>query len=111
MPLPRIPADPVAAATDPTQPTAEERAAMHRLAQVALGNSGQGNRCANFLLAWSDADAYGAFDFTDLWACGPEVIHDMVTVFSLIARVSEYPELLDPTVRDDLRAIATRWRH
>lgn len=108
---PPAPANSLVPLDDPTRPTAEERDAMHRLAKVALGSSGQGNRCANFLLAWSDADTYGAFDFTDLWACDPEVIHDMVTVFGLIARISEYPELLDPTVRDDLTAIAARWRH
>lgn len=95
---------------DPTRPTHEELDAMHRLAQVALGSSGQANRCANFLLAWSDGDTYGTFDLTDIWACGPEVIHDMVTVFGLIARVSEYPQLLDPTITRDLDAIALRWR-
>lgn len=109
MPNPYPPAN-LGAAADPAQPTPEEHAAMHRLAKVALGSSGQGNRCANFLLAWSDADSYGAFDLTDIWACGPEVIADMVTVFGLIARVSEYPEVLDPTLRDHLKAIAVRWR-
>lgn len=95
---------------DPTQPSPEEVAAMHRLAEVALGSSGQANRCANFLLAWSDADRFGAYDPTDIWACDPTVIADTVTVFGLIARVSEYPELLDPTIRDALAAIVTKWR-
>lgn len=102
---------PEGADTEPTRATAEEIAAMHRLADVALGSSGQASRCANFLLAWSDGDAWGTFDLTDLWACGPRVIQDMVTVFGLIARVSEYPELLDPTITRDLKAIAARWRH
>lgn len=95
---------------DPTQPTAEERAALRHLAKVALGSSGQANRCANFLLAWSDADTWGAFDLTDLWACNPRVIQDMVSVFGLIARVAEYPEVLEPALRADLKAIAARWR-
>ncbi|KZC21399.1 MULTISPECIES: DUF7673 family protein [Rhodanobacter] len=95
---------------DPTQPTPEELAAMHHLAEVALGNSGQASRCANFLLAWADADSFGAYDPTDIWACDPTVIRDTVTVFGLIARVSECPELLDPTIRDELAAIATKWR-
>lgn len=95
---------------DPTRPSPEEVAAMHRLADVALGSSGQAHRCANFLLAWSDADRFGAYDPTDIWACDPTVIADTVTVFGLIARVSEYPELLDPTIRDALAAIAAKWR-
>ncbi len=95
---------------DPTQPTPEELAAMHRLAKVALGSSGQANRCANFLLAWVDADRFDAYDPTDIWACDPTVIRDTVTVFGLIARVSEYPEWLDPTICDDLAAIAAKWR-
>lgn len=99
-----------ACAANPTQPTAEEIAAMHRLAAIARGNSGQAERCANFLLAWSDADRYGAYDLTDVWACDTAAIRDIVTVFGLIARVAEYPELLDPTIRGDLRAIEEKWR-
>ncbi len=95
---------------DPSQPTPAELAAIHHLARVALGSSGQGNRCANFLLAWADADAYGGFDLTDIWACGPDVIQDMVTVFGLVARVSEYPELLDVAIHEDMVAIAAKWR-
>lgn len=101
----------VDAPDDPTQPTEVEIAAIHHLAELALGSSGQASRCANFLLAWADADGYGAFDPTDVWACDTTAIRDIVTVFGLIARVAEYPELLDPTLRDDLRAIAVKWRH
>ncbi len=95
---------------DPTQPTETEVAAIHHLAELALGSSGQASRCASFLLAWVDADTYGAFDPTDMWACDTTAIRDIVTVFGLIARVAEYPELLDPTIRDDLRALAVKWR-
>jgi hypothetical protein len=89
--------------------TADERAALRRLIAAAKRDTGQSKRCADFLLAWWNAQTCGGFDLTDLWAVDKAVADDMLTVIGLIARRhGEYPH--DPAFDGNFRALVRDWR-
>ena len=46
----------------------ETRAAFERLLRIALTDTHQANRVANFVLAWWNAESLGGFDLADLFA-------------------------------------------
>ena len=71
---------------------ANAHAAFDRLLQVAESDTGQSRRCAAFLLAWWNARDCGGFDFTEMWNVDQSLADDMVTVFALVSRVSEYSD-------------------
>src|ERR1019366_7752403 len=73
---------------------ADQKAALERLIQVALGDTGQSRKVANFLLAWWNAEECGGFDLTDLWRVDTAIAADMVTVFSMVAERDHYPDTL-----------------
>lgn len=66
-------------------------AALTRLVNIAHTDTGQARRVANFLLAWWNAQAYGGFDLTDLWAVDDAIAEDMLVVTQLIARRRNAP--------------------
>jgi hypothetical protein len=74
--------------------SADQRAALERLIQIAQGDTGQSRRVANFLLAWWNAEECGGFDLTDLWNVDSAIADDMVTVFGLLAKLNSYPDTL-----------------
>jgi hypothetical protein len=76
------------------EPTPTEHEAIVRLWRCAKTGTGQAKRVANFLLAWWNAEENGGFDLTDLWNVDDVIAQDMVTVFSLVARVHSYPDTL-----------------
>jgi hypothetical protein len=65
-------------------------AAIDRLIKIALRDTGQSRRVANFLLAWWNADDNGGFDPTDLWNVDSEIAADIVLVFAYVATHREY---------------------
>ena len=73
---------------------AYQKAALERLIQIALGNTGQSSKVANFLLAWWNAEECGGFDLTDLWRVDTAIAADMVTVFGMVAERNHYPDTL-----------------
>lgn len=85
-----------------------ERAALERLISLAKGNTGQSRRVADFLLAWWNSGTCGAFDLTTLWGVDDAIAADMVTVFSVIARINEYPDTLG--YEAEFKVIIREWR-
>ena len=73
---------------------ANQKAALERLIGIALGDTVQSSRIANFLLAWWNASECGSFNLTNLWAVDSAIATDMATVFLLIADVHNYPDSL-----------------
>ena len=73
---------------------ADQKLALERLIQLALGNTGQSGRVASFLLAWWNAEECGGFDLTDLWRVDTAIATDMVTVFGMIAERNHYQDTL-----------------
>jgi hypothetical protein len=85
-----------------------EQAALERLIAIAKRDTEQSHRVADFLLAsWNSANC-GGFDLTNLWAVDTAIAQDMTTVFSLIGRVSSYPDSLGYKV--DFEEIVRAWR-
>ena len=87
---------------------ADQKAALERLIQVALGDTGQSRKVANFLLAWWNAEECGGFDLTDLWRVDTAIAADMVTVFSMVAERNNYPDTLG--FGEQLERIVASWR-
>lgn len=73
-----------------------EKAALERLIGHAQRDSGQSRHCADFLLAWWNAEKCGGFDLTDGWPCDEQIVEDMVTVMSFVLRSANgsYPDKL-----------------
>lgn len=85
-----------------------ERASLERLLEIAKRDTGQSRRVADFLLAWWNAGNCGAFDLTCLWGVDAEIAADMVTVFTLVTRVHQYPDSLG--FEAEFNAVVDTWR-
>lgn len=85
-----------------------ETAALQRLIDIAQGDTGQGRRVADFLLAWWNSASCGGFDLTILWGVDSSIAQDMVTVFSCLARVHHYPDTLG--YGESFQLIERNWR-
>ena len=93
----------------PKPPTEDERDALNRLISIAKNDSGQSGYCANFLLAWWNAQTCGGFDLTDIWAVDRTIADDMLAVCRLILSLrGSYPN--DLGLREDFQDIMRRWR-
>ena len=85
-----------------------ETAALQRLIDIAQGDTGQGRRVADFLLAWWNSASCGGFDLTILWGVDSSIAQDMGTVFSGLARVHHYPDTLG--YGESFQLIERNWR-
>lgn len=65
--------------------------AIDRLFAVALRDTGQSRRVADFLLAWHNAGENGGWDPTDLWNVDAPIARDMLAVLTLISVSHRYP--------------------
>ncbi|MCJ9674012.1 MULTISPECIES: hypothetical protein [unclassified Neorhizobium] len=84
------------------------RFALEKLLNIAQGDTGQGRRVTNFLLAWWNADIHGGFDLTDLANVDREVSEDMATVFAWLARAEDVVYPYD--YRSEIEQVIARWR-
>ena len=90
------------------KPTINEMDALKRLISIAKKDSGQCRFCANFLLAWWNAETCGGFDLTDMMAVDRTIADDMLTVCGMIPRLRSYPN--DLGLKEDFHDIMRRWR-
>ena len=86
----------------------EQRWPVARLIAIALRNTGQSRRVADFLLAWHNAAENGGWDPTDLWSVDDAIASDILTTLSLIAADHRYPS--DLGFEKDLHRIWLLWR-
>jgi hypothetical protein len=84
-----------------------QKAALERLIRIAQASTGQGRMTAEFLLGWWNARKFGGFDLTRLWEVDPEIVADMVTVFTLVAKCRRFPD--DLGYDDEFRRIVRTW--
>lgn len=61
-------------------------AALARLVPLALSDTGQARRVANFLLAWWNGPDLGDFAIADLFALDTDVARDIATVIGILAK-------------------------
>lgn len=86
-----------------------ELEALARLCAIALRDTGQSRRVADFLLAWHNAEENGKWDPADLWAVDPAIADDIIAVLGLIqARHGEYPP--DLGFEREIERIWKLWR-
>jgi hypothetical protein len=83
--------------------------AVDRLINIALRDTGQSRRCANFLLAWWNAADNGGFDLTDLWNVDSEIATDMVTVFTWVSTHRYYVDHISRDYSSRMEEIWKRW--
>lgn len=91
-----------------TRIPSRQKVALERLIRIAQASTGQGQRTAEFLLAWWNARNFGGFDLTWVWNVDPEIAADMVTVFTLIAKCRCFPD--DLGYGEEFRRIVHTWR-
>jgi len=83
-------------------------APLQRLMRIAEGDSGQSRVIADFLLAWWNADEYGGFNLTDVWAVDERIAEDMLAVFTQIVLSRSYPDTLG--YEKEFESIVSWWR-
>ena len=83
-------------------------APLQRLMRIAQGDSGQSRVVADFLLAWWNADEYGGFNLTDVWAVDEKIAADMLAVFEQLTHCRRYPENFG--YEEEFEAIVSGWR-
>jgi hypothetical protein len=83
-------------------------APLQRLMRIAEGDSGQSRVVADFLLAWWNADEYGGFNLTDVWAVDERIAEDMLAVFTQIVLSRSYPDTLG--YEKEFESIVSWWR-
>ena len=88
--------------------TAAAVAALGRLFSIALRDTCQSRRVANFLLAWHNAEENGGWDPVDLWSVDAAIADDMLTVLQFIRLVHRYPG--DVSFEKEIAAVWEQWR-
>jgi hypothetical protein len=79
-----------------------------RLMRIAMGDTGQCRRVADFLLAWHNAKENGGWDPTDLWSVDAAIAEDILTALRLLRIENRYPG--DLGFQKEIDAIWELWR-
>jgi hypothetical protein len=74
-----------------TSSSEEVTSALRRLFSIALRDTGQSRRVANFLLAWYNAEENGGWDPVDLWSVDAEIAEDMLAASGSCGRCIVIP--------------------
>jgi hypothetical protein len=81
---------------------------LERLLKIAMRDTGQSAKVANFLLAWWNAQSCGGFDITDLWGLDREIAIDCCKLMAWVATNQHYPD--DLGFREQFDALIRYWR-
>lgn len=84
------------------------RNALKRLCAVALRDTGQSKKVADFLLAWHNAAENGGWNPADLWGVDDTIAADMLDVLTLVGESQQYPG--DLGFEKEVKAIWEQWR-
>lgn len=68
--------------------------AWERLVAIAMQDTGQARRVADFLLSWHNAGDNGGWNPADFWSVDESIADDMLTVLRLIRECRCYPDEL-----------------
>ncbi len=81
---------------------------VERLMRIAMGDTGQCRRVADFLLAWHNAEENGGWDPTDLWNVDATIADDILTALLLLRMENRYPG--DLGFQKEIDRIWKMWR-
>ena len=87
------------------------RAALTRLLPLAMSDTGQARRVANFLMAWWNGPELGHFEIADLFGLDVAVAADVTTVIGFLGqndRGAVYIDSLD--FAEEMQYVIERWR-
>ncbi|OAE56610.1 hypothetical protein A7J67_08165 [Achromobacter xylosoxidans] len=84
--------------------------ALARLVNIAMSDTSQSRRVANFLLSWWNATSCGGFDLAEFWSIDAEIADDMLLVIGLIRQTRAYPEILGTEIHGQFKALVALWR-
>jgi len=87
---------------------AEVAATIARLIAIALRDTGQSQKVANFLLAWHNASENGGWDPTELWGVDQQIAGDMLKVLHLVRLTHRYPA--DLGFEKEIKQVWDLWR-
>lgn len=62
------------------------RAALTRLIPLAMGDTGQARRVANFLMAWWNGPELGHFEIADMFGLDIDVANDITSVIGFLGQ-------------------------
>ncbi len=82
--------------------------ALARLFPIALSDTGQARRVANFLLAWHNSAENGGWDPVDLWNLDGAIADDILRALQLLRTEHKYPDALG--FHSEIEAVWKRWR-
>ncbi len=85
-------------------------AALERLIELAMSDTGQARRAANFLLAWWNGEDHGHFDITDLFGVDASVAADISTVIGYLGQHSGAIYIDAFGHQAEIAEIGRRWR-
>ena len=71
------------------------RAALTRLIPLAMGDTGQARRVANFLMAWWNGPELGHFEIADMFGLDIDVANDITSVIVYIDGLGFAEEMQD----------------
>jgi ParB family chromosome partitioning protein len=83
-------------------------AGLGRLIRIALRDTGQSRRVADFLMAWHHARENGGWDPTDLWSIDSAIAEDILAAINLLRDVHRYPG--DLGFQREIQQIWELWR-
>jgi len=85
------------------------RDALARLFRVALRDTGQSRKVANFLLAWYNGEQNGGWDPADLWSVDAAIADDMILIVVCLRDLAgKYPN--DLGFKSEIEAVWEKWR-
>lgn len=88
--------------------SAAQREAIARLFAIALDDTGQSRRVAEFLLAWHNAAENGGWDPVDLWSLDLTIAEDVLAVLRVIQNARAYPNELG--FKAEIERVWKLWR-
>lgn len=87
------------------------RAAITRLIPIAMSDTGQSRRVANFLMAWWNGPKLGHFEIADLFGLDLAIANDITTVIGFLRQNDRGAVCIDSLgFADEMQDIIALWR-
>lgn len=87
------------------------RAALTRLLPIAMSDTGQARRVANFLMAWWNGPDLGHFEIADMFGLDVAIANDITTVIGFLGQNDRGAVYIDSLgFAEELQDIIALWR-
>ena len=87
------------------------RAALTRLIPIAMSDTGQSKRVADFLMAWWNGPDLGHFQIADIFGLDVAIANDITTVIGFLGQNDRGAVYIDSLgVAEEMQDIIALWR-